>query len=106
MLADMGRKFGHVPLCKSPERAFGETFHTAQTHGAPRLRPESGWDALPCQVRNISDRGAMLEFLGHHATMVENAFDLVLADAKVRYAVKVVWRKERTTGVLFSLEQE
>ncbi|WP_342111046.1 PilZ domain-containing protein [Methylobacterium sp. SI9] len=61
---------------------------------------------FPCQVRNISDRGAMLEFLGHHATMVENAFDLVLADAKVRYAVKVVWRKERTTGVLFSLEQE
>lgn len=61
---------------------------------------------FPCQVRNISDRGAMLEFLGQHATLVENAFDLVLADAKVRYAVKVVWRKERTTGVLFSLDQE
>lgn len=61
---------------------------------------------FPCQVRNISDRGAMLEFLGQHAMMVENAFELVLADAKVRYAVKVVWRRERTTGVLFSLEQE
>ena len=48
----------------------------------------------------------MLEFLGQHATMVENAFDLVLADAKVRYAVKVIWRKERTTGVQFCLEQE
>ena len=61
---------------------------------------------FPCQVRNISDRGAMLEFLGQHAMMVENAFDLVLADAKVRYAVKVIWRKERTTGVQFCLEQE
>ncbi len=61
---------------------------------------------FPCQVRNISDRGAMLEFLGSHALMVENAFDLVLADAKVRYAVEVVWRKERTAGVLFCLDQE
>ncbi|MEL6062979.1 MULTISPECIES: PilZ domain-containing protein [unclassified Methylobacterium] len=61
---------------------------------------------FPCQVRNISDRGAMLEFLGHHAIMAENAFELVLADAKVRYAVTVVWRKDRTTGVLFNLEQE
>lgn len=56
---------------------------------------------FPCQVRNISDRGAMLEFLGAHVLMLENTFDLVLADAKVRYAVKVVWRKERSAGVLF-----
>ncbi|SDN14277.1 PilZ domain-containing protein [Methylobacterium phyllostachyos] len=60
---------------------------------------------FPCQVRNISDRGAMLEFLGSHAPVVENAFDLVLTDAKVRYAVKVVWRKEKTAGVLFCLEE-
>lgn len=61
---------------------------------------------FPCQVRNISDRGAMLEFLGSHVTLLENAFDLVLTDAKVRYAVKVIWRKERTAGVLFCLEGE
>lgn len=59
---------------------------------------------FPCQVRNISDRGAMLEFLGSHALMVENTFDLVLTDAKVRYAVTVVWRKERTAGVVFRIE--
>lgn len=59
---------------------------------------------FPCQVRNISDRGAMLEFLGSHALVVANTFDLVLTDAKVRYAVSVVWRKERTAGVLFSVE--
>ncbi|MCJ2073221.1 PilZ domain-containing protein [Methylobacterium sp. J-030] len=61
---------------------------------------------FPCQIRNISDRGAMLEFLGSHVTMLENAFDLVLADAKARYAVEVVWRKERTAGVLFCLDKE
>lgn len=60
---------------------------------------------FPCQVRNISDRGAMLEFLGSHAPAVENAFDLVLGDAKMRYAVTVVWRKERTAGVVFCIEE-
>lgn len=61
---------------------------------------------FPCQVKNISDRGAMLEFFGSHVTLLENAFELVLTDAKVRYAVKVIWRKERTAGVLFCLEGE
>ncbi|MCJ2137037.1 PilZ domain-containing protein [Methylobacterium sp. J-026] len=61
---------------------------------------------FPCQIRNISDRGAMLEFLGSHVTLLENAFELVLTDAKMRYAVKVVWRKERTAGVVFCLDGE
>lgn len=61
---------------------------------------------FPCQVRNLSDRGAMLEFLGSHATMLENAFELVLTDAKVRYAVTVIWRRDRTAGVQFCLEGE
>lgn len=55
----------------------------------------------PCQVMNISDRGAMLEFLGSQAVLLEDVFDLVLASAEMRYAVQLVWRKERTVGVLF-----
>ncbi|WCS25186.1 PilZ domain-containing protein [Methylobacterium sp. NMS14P] len=55
----------------------------------------------PCQVKNISDRGAMLEFLGSQAVLLEDVFDLVLASAEMRYAVQLVWRKERTVGVLF-----
>ena len=50
---------------------------------------------------NISDRGAMLEFLGSQAVLLEDVFDLVLASAEMRYAVQLVWRKERTVGVLF-----
>ncbi|ACB27566.1 hypothetical protein ABID82_003185 [Methylobacterium sp. PvP062] len=56
---------------------------------------------FPCQVKNISDRGAMLEFLGSQAVLLEDVFDLVLASAEMRYAVQLVWRKERTVGVLF-----
>ncbi|MHB2205636.1 PilZ domain-containing protein [Methylobacterium sp. CM6257] len=58
---------------------------------------------FPCQVKNISDRGAMLEFLGSHVVMLEDAFDLVLANSDVRYSVELIWRKERTAGVLFCL---
>ncbi|MEE7491463.1 PilZ domain-containing protein [Methylobacterium oryzae] len=55
----------------------------------------------PCQVKNISDRGAMLEFLGSQAVQLEDVFDLVLASADMRYAVQLVWRRERMVGVLF-----
>ncbi|MBE7198041.1 MAG: PilZ domain-containing protein [Parafilimonas terrae] len=65
----------------------------------------SGW-RFPCQVKNISDRGAMLEFLGSHAVALENAFDLVLANTDTRYSVKLVWRKERLAGVVFCPEPE
>ena len=56
---------------------------------------------FPCRVQNLSDGGAMLEFLGSQVVMLETAFDLVLANSDVRYAVKLIWRKERTAGVLF-----
>ncbi|MBE7201356.1 MAG: PilZ domain-containing protein [Parafilimonas terrae] len=65
----------------------------------------SGWRFL-CQVKNISDRGAMLEFLGAQTVMLEDAFDLVLANAETRYSVKLIWRKERTAGVVFCPEPE
>ena len=56
---------------------------------------------FPCRVQNLSDGGAMLEFLGTHVVMLENAFDLVLPNSDTRYAVKLIWRKDRTAGVLF-----
>ena len=45
-------------------------------------------------------------FLTYHtltlfAVLLEDVFDLVLASAEMRYAVQLVWRKERTVGVLF-----
>ena len=58
----------------------------------------------PCQVKNISDDGAMLEFLGAQAVVLAPTFDLVLTGAEMRYAVALVWRKERSAGVRFSLE--
>jgi hypothetical protein len=63
----------------------------------------NGW-RFPCQVKNISDRGAMLEFFGTQTALLEDAFDLVLANAETRYAVKLIWRKERTVGVVFCPE--
>ncbi|MCJ2124432.1 PilZ domain-containing protein [Methylobacterium sp. J-077] len=56
---------------------------------------------FPCRVQNLSDGGAMLEFLGPHVVVLATAFDLVLANSDMRYAVKLIWRKERTAGVLF-----
>ena len=61
---------------------------------------------FPCQVKNLSDNGAMLEFLGSHTVRLENAFDLILANAETRYSVKLVWRKERTAGVVFCPDTE
>jgi inactivated superfamily I helicase len=61
---------------------------------------------FPCQVKNISDRGAMLEFLGSHAVRLESAFDLVLANAETRYSVKLVWQKARTAGGVFCSEPD
>ncbi|MCJ2086477.1 PilZ domain-containing protein [Methylobacterium sp. E-005] len=91
----------------TPQTGFVERRHTARKPTALfafALSPSGA--RFPCQVRNISDRGAMLEFTGSHAALVENTFELVLTDSKVRYAVEVVWRKERTAGVLFCLDKE
>jgi hypothetical protein len=56
---------------------------------------------FPCRIQNLSDGGAMLEFFGPNAAVLETAFDLVLANSDTRYAVTLVWRKDRTAGVLF-----
>ena len=58
---------------------------------------------FPCRIQNLSDSGAMLEFFGSHLVVLETAFDLVLVNSDMRYAVKLIWRKERTAGVLFCM---
>lgn len=43
----------------------------------------------------------MLEFLGSHIVMLGNLFEIEMANSDTRYRVKLIWRKERTAGVLF-----
>jgi hypothetical protein len=90
-----------------PPIAFAER-RTSERHATAMLAFAQHRDGsrFPCQVKNISDRGAMLEFVGSQVVRLENAFDLVLANAEMRYAVKLIWRKERTVGVLFCLDGE
>jgi hypothetical protein len=56
---------------------------------------------FPCRIQNTSDGGAMLEFLGSHIVLLENSFDLVIENSEARCRVKLIWRRERTAGVLF-----
>jgi c-di-GMP-binding flagellar brake protein YcgR len=56
---------------------------------------------FPCRIRNISDGGAMLEFLGSHVVKLGTCFTVALEGSDAVYRVKLVWRKERTVGVLF-----
>ena len=88
---------------------FGRTIGTVGERRATERKPTAllafaehpNGRRFPCQVKNISDRGAMLEFSGAHTELLESAFDLVLANAETRYSVRLVWRKERTVGVVF-----
>lgn len=43
----------------------------------------------------------MLEFLGSHVVMLGTCFERVLEGSEVVYRVKLVWRKDRSVGVLF-----
>lgn len=56
---------------------------------------------FPCRVDNVSDDGAMLEFLGSHIVLLSPIFCLALEEGGLRYTVKLIWRKGRTAGVLF-----
>ncbi|GJD36639.1 PilZ domain-containing protein [Methylobacterium aerolatum] len=56
---------------------------------------------FPCRIGNISDDGAMLEFLGSHVVLLSPTFDLALEEGGLRFSVKLIWRKGRTAGVLF-----
>jgi hypothetical protein len=57
---------------------------------------------FPCCIRNVSDTGAMLEFLGSDVVTLPSKFDLVLAN-DARFTAKMVWREGRRAGVLFCL---
>ena len=56
----------------------------------------------PCCIRNVSDTGALLEFLGTEVVTLPSRFNLVLAN-DARFTAKVVWREGRRAGVLFCL---
>jgi hypothetical protein len=56
---------------------------------------------FPCRIENVSDDGAMLEFLGSQIVLLSPIFHLTLEEAGLRYTVKLIWRKGRTAGVLF-----
>ncbi|GJE44499.1 PilZ domain-containing protein [Methylobacterium soli] len=61
-----------------------------------------GGARFPCCIRNVSDTGALLEFLGTEVVTLPPKFDLVLAN-DARFTAKVVWREGRRAGVLFCL---
>ena len=58
---------------------------------------------LPCCVKDVSDTGVMLEFIGSFKIELGNIFDVTLSGTNSNYKVKLMWRKERQVGVLFCL---
>ena len=58
---------------------------------------------LPCCVKDVSDTGVMLEFIGSFKIELGNKFDVTLSGTNSSYKVKLMWRKERQVGVLFCL---
>lgn len=56
---------------------------------------------FPCRVENVSDEGAMLEFLGSQIVLLSPIFSLAIEESGLRYSVKLIWRRGRTAGVLF-----
>lgn len=55
-----------------------------------------------CCIRNVSDTGAMLEFIGSGIVNLPMKFDIVLTNGS-RLAVQLIWRKDRQAGVVFCL---
>jgi hypothetical protein len=56
--------------------------------------------AIDCVVRNISDTGAALEV--ENQVGIPPTFDLVIAADHFTQRCRVVWRKEKRIGVVFS----
>jgi hypothetical protein len=57
------------------------------------------FSTMDCAVRNLSERGALLQVQGPQG--IPDAFVLELDAGAVTHACKVVWRKERQLGVEF-----
>ena len=58
---------------------------------------------MPCCVKNISDTGVMLEFIGSFKIELDTTFNVTLFGTNSTYKVKLMWRTERQVGVLFCL---
>ena len=59
-------------------------------------------ERFPCCIRNVSDTGATLEFIGSSVVNLPMKFDIVLTNNS-RLSVQLIWRKDRQAGVLFCL---
>ncbi len=77
-----------------------------ETRIAPRYRVskpaqiEYGGDKTPCTIRDLSETGAALELSDLRAT-VPQAFNLIIAEDKLKLTCRVVWRKAFRVGVTF-----
>ena len=58
---------------------------------------------MSCCVKNISDTGVMLEFIGSFKIELHTTFTVTLFGTNSTYKVKLMWRKDRQAGVLFCL---
>ena len=54
-----------------------------------------------CCVRNISDTGAMLEFVGNDIAILPTTFEILISGTEIRLRVKTIWREKRRLGVMF-----
>jgi hypothetical protein len=86
------------PRIDCVERRSHERHPTALTAYATA----SDGQRFACSIRNVSDTGAMLEFSKSCVVSLPSKFDIVLAN-ETRFAVKLIWRKDRQAGVLFCL---
>ena len=73
--------------------------------GTPRHRVlkagtiEFGSGGIDCRVRNLSDSGAALEVAS--PVGIPECFNLVIAADGSSKPCRVVWRKEKSIGVMF-----
>ena len=58
-------------------------------------------DKFACCVRNISDTGAMLEFVGNDIAILPTTFQILISGTEIRLRVKTIWREKRRLGVMF-----
>src|SRR5688572_11756233 len=59
---------------------------------------------LDCNVRNLSARGARVEFVNTAILPVE--FDLTIARKEATFRARTVWRAEDVAGVVFVVDEE
>jgi hypothetical protein len=60
---------------------------------------EFGGSAIDCSVRNVSNAGAALDV--ESPVGIPEKFTLIIPNDKLRFACRVVYRKEKRIGVAF-----